>query len=188
MNAEHGHYHEEAQVVVFTTVSYSGFELNVTARQGATKDAILDTTREMVKALAALQEAGAVPVVKNGNGNGHAKAANAALASATPTPGPQASPDDAAWNAMQSATQDPAVQAALAKAKANGYPPAFSQPQPQQPQAPTLAGGVPDPAWCPIHAVAMKRHEKDGNAWYSHKAPDGTWCRGKRKEPPSLGY
>jgi len=43
---------------------------------------------------------------------------------------------------------------------------------------PTLPDGTPDPAWCPIHGVAMKRREKDGQVWYSHKAGDG-WCRGK---------
>lgn len=31
---------------------------------------------------------------------------------------------------------------------------------------------------CPIHKVPMKRYEKNGQAWYSHKAPDGSWCRG----------
>lgn len=46
-------------------------------------------------------------------------------------------------------------------------------------EPPTLPDGTPDPAWCPIHHVAMKRREKDGQVWYSHKAPDGTWCRGK---------
>lgn len=32
--------------------------------------------------------------------------------------------------------------------------------------------------WCPIHQCAMKRWEKDGRVWYSHKM-DGSWCRGK---------
>lgn len=36
-----------------------------------------------------------------------------------------------------------------------------------------------DPTWCPIHNVQMKRREKDGDVWHSHKAPDGSWCRGK---------
>ena len=42
MNTEHTHYHEEAECVVWTAISYSGFELNVTARQGASKELILD--------------------------------------------------------------------------------------------------------------------------------------------------
>lgn len=43
---------------------------------------------------------------------------------------------------------------------------------------PVLDDGSPDPTWCPIHSVAMKRHEKDGTTWYSHKAGE-SWCRGK---------
>jgi len=38
--------------------------------------------------------------------------------------------------------------------------------------------GSPDPSWCPIHKVKMKRREKNGGVWYSHKAKDG-WCRGQ---------
>jgi hypothetical protein len=35
-----------------------------------------------------------------------------------------------------------------------------------------------NPAWCPIHEVEMKRWQKEGRAWYSHKTNDG-WCNGK---------
>lgn len=35
-----------------------------------------------------------------------------------------------------------------------------------------------DPAWCPIHQCEMKRWEKDGRVWYSHKVDDD-WCKGK---------
>ena len=35
-----------------------------------------------------------------------------------------------------------------------------------------------DPAWCPIHQCEMKRWEKDGRIWYSHKVDD-VWCKGK---------
>jgi len=34
------------------------------------------------------------------------------------------------------------------------------------------------PAWCPIHQCEMKRWDKDGRVWYSHKV-DGEWCKGK---------
>jgi len=44
--------------------------------------------------------------------------------------------------------------------------------------APKLENGQTDPAWCPIHGCAMKRREKDGQVWYSHKVGDD-WCRGK---------
>jgi hypothetical protein len=34
---------------------------------------------------------------------------------------------------------------------------------------------------CPIHQCDMKRYEKDGRTWYSHKLEDGSWCRGRKK-------
>jgi hypothetical protein len=36
-----------------------------------------------------------------------------------------------------------------------------------------------DPSRCTIHNVPMKRYTKGDQVWYSHKAPDGSWCRGK---------
>jgi hypothetical protein len=36
-----------------------------------------------------------------------------------------------------------------------------------------------DPSRCAIHNASMKRHTKGDQVWYSHKAPDGSWCRGK---------
>lgn len=33
---------------------------------------------------------------------------------------------------------------------------------------------------CPIHGVDMKKWEKDGKVWFSHKV-DGGWCTGKTK-------
>ena len=44
--------------------------------------------------------------------------------------------------------------------------------------APTLPDGSPDPAYCPLHNIVMKRREKDGQVWHSHKVGD-SWCRGK---------
>jgi len=41
-----------------------------------------------------------------------------------------------------------------------------------------LSNGTDNPAWCPIHQCEMRRWDKDGRVWYSHKA-DGEWCRGK---------
>jgi len=32
---------------------------------------------------------------------------------------------------------------------------------------------------CPIHDVPMRKFEKDGRVWFSHKADDG-WCSGKQ--------
>ncbi len=54
-------------------------------------------------------------------------------------------------------------------AQPDGYRPAVAT-------SPTPDQNAPD--WCAIHNVAMKRHERDGQAWYSHKTPDGFWCRG----------
>ena len=34
--------------------------------------------------------------------------------------------------------------------------------------------------WCPIHQSEMKRWDKDGRTWYSHKVGD-QWCSGKVK-------
>ena len=38
--------------------------------------------------------------------------------------------------------------------------------------------GNDNPAWCPIHQCEMKRWDKNGRVWYSHKV-DGKWCSGK---------
>jgi hypothetical protein len=35
--------------------------------------------------------------------------------------------------------------------------------------------------WCQVHQVQMHRNEKDGRSWWSHKADDGSWCKGKAK-------
>lgn len=37
-----------------------------------------------------------------------------------------------------------------------------------------------DQKMCPIHNVPMRRYEKDGKAWYSHRTVDGGWCQGKQ--------
>lgn len=46
------------------------------------------------------------------------------------------------------------------------------------PEPPKMADGTIDPTWCAVHGVAMKRHEKDNQVWYSHKIGDN-YCRGK---------
>ena len=42
-----------------------------------------------------------------------------------------------------------------------------------------------DSKWCPIHQCEMKRREKDGKYWYSHKLDEGGWCRGKPQKEGS---
>jgi hypothetical protein len=32
---------------------------------------------------------------------------------------------------------------------------------------------------CEFHNAEMRRHEKDGKVWYSHRLADGTYCNGK---------
>ena len=39
-------------------------------------------------------------------------------------------------------------------------------------------GGTDNSGWCPIHQCEMKRWDKNGKVWYSHKV-DGGWCQGK---------
>ena len=34
---------------------------------------------------------------------------------------------------------------------------------------------------CPIHNCSMRKFEKDGKVWFSHKTDDGAWCNGKAK-------
>lgn len=38
-----------------------------------------------------------------------------------------------------------------------------------------------DPVICSIHKVPMKRYEKDGRSWFSHRLEDGSWCHGKKQ-------
>jgi len=41
--------------------------------------------------------------------------------------------------------------------------------------------GNSDTKTCPVHNCEMKRREKDGSVFYSHKAENGSWCYGKPK-------
>ena len=36
--------------------------------------------------------------------------------------------------------------------------------------------------WCTLHQVMFKRRQKSRTVWYSHKAPDGSWCNEEAKE------
>lgn len=37
----------------------------------------------------------------------------------------------------------------------------------------------PAEGWCHKHGVQMKLRNGEHGAWWSHKAPDGSWCKGK---------
>jgi hypothetical protein len=47
-------------------------------------------------------------------------------------------------------------------------------------EAPKMPDGSPDPTWCTIHGLAMSRHEKNGQIWFSHKVGDD-YCKGGKK-------
>jgi hypothetical protein len=52
-------------------------------------------------------------------------------------------------------------------------------PAPQPPRAPASSQGETQ-AWCRAHQVPLHlNHGKDGRTWYSHKLPEGGFCRGK---------
>jgi hypothetical protein len=36
-----------------------------------------------------------------------------------------------------------------------------------------------DSPYCHAHKAALKRYERNGQVWYSHKTADGRWCRGQ---------
>jgi hypothetical protein len=41
--------------------------------------------------------------------------------------------------------------------------------------------GTGEEGWCPVHATQMRWNDgKEGRkGWYSHRAPDGSWCKGR---------
>lgn len=66
----------------------------------------------------------------------------------------------------------------LSKSQAKGSAPApVAEPNPKVLAAP---GGTDDQKICPVHNVPMRRYEKNGQAWYSHRTVDGGWCQGKQ--------
>jgi len=48
-----------------------------------------------------------------------------------------------------------------------------SEPAPPQTPAP------PPEHYCQAHQTEYKRYSRGDNVWYSHKGPDGKWCREK---------
>ena len=33
--------------------------------------------------------------------------------------------------------------------------------------------------YCPLHGTEMQLNHKEGRSWWSHRTPDGQWCKGK---------
>jgi hypothetical protein len=62
-------------------------------------------------------------------------------------------------------------------------PQATSQGQlsPQQYNAAAMHKRVTETGWCEVHKVAMQLNQKNGQQWYSHRAEDGTWCKGTNR-------
>ena len=48
----------------------------------------------------------------------------------------------------------------------------------QEPTTPETPAPKAD-HYCQEHQTEYQRFSKDGKVWYSHKAPDGKWCREK---------
>ena len=47
------------------------------------------------------------------------------------------------------------------------------------PLPPVAGNGGQAENWCAIHSVEMTKWDKEGRSWFSHKADDDTWCKGK---------
>ena len=61
-----------------------------------------------------------------------------------------------------------------------GVVPLGKKPEAQTEQFPPVAGnGGNAEDWCGIHNVEMTKYTKEGRSWFSHKADDDTWCKGK---------
>jgi hypothetical protein len=54
-----------------------------------------------------------------------------------------------------------------------------AQPPTQPPRQGTTKHTHDDSPYCHAHQAAMKRYERNGQVWYSHKTADGRWCRGQ---------
>jgi hypothetical protein len=57
------------------------------------------------------------------------------------------------------------------------------QAPPQPPTQPPVQGTAQraheDSPYCRAHSAVLKRYERNGQVWYSHKTAEGRWCRGQ---------
>jgi hypothetical protein len=53
------------------------------------------------------------------------------------------------------------------------------QPPTQPPTKGTAQRAHEDSPYCHAHQAVLKRYERNGQVWYSHKTADGRWCRGQ---------
>jgi len=54
-----------------------------------------------------------------------------------------------------------------------------AQPPTQPPGQGKTQSAHEDSPYCRAHNAVLKRYERNGQVWYSHKLPNGQWCRGK---------
>jgi hypothetical protein len=54
-----------------------------------------------------------------------------------------------------------------------------AQAPPQPPAQRTTHPDHDESPYCHAHKAVLKRYERNGQVWYSHKTADGRWCRGK---------
>jgi hypothetical protein len=54
-----------------------------------------------------------------------------------------------------------------------------AQPPTQPPSQGTAQPAYEDSPYCQAHKAVLKRYERNGQVWYSHKTADGRWCRGQ---------
>jgi len=54
-----------------------------------------------------------------------------------------------------------------------------AQPPTQPPGQGKTQATHEDSPYCHAHKAVLKRYERNGQVWYSHKTADGRWCRGK---------
>jgi hypothetical protein len=58
------------------------------------------------------------------------------------------------------------------------YP--VTQAAPAPPVQPSAPAAQPTPeGWCIVHGVQMMKQTNQRGSWWSHKAADGAWCKGK---------
>jgi hypothetical protein len=54
-----------------------------------------------------------------------------------------------------------------------------AQPPTQPPTEGTVQRAHDESPYCRAHKAVLKRYERNGQVWYSHKTADGRWCRGQ---------
>ena len=54
-----------------------------------------------------------------------------------------------------------------------------AQPPTPPPTKGTVQRAHDESPYCHAHNAVLKRYERNGQVWYSHKTADGRWCRGQ---------